>query len=269
MLNPGMFDRMLSKSAERFLYVELCTQYALPPVAAEALMSRISRYVQEIGEDTRSQGQIVVPAVSASEPAGKPIKNCKLVNVTVTLNAPEDAEVFNTDGAVALREHRVLRMVMEAHMQGGLLTQEDLARILAVDISTVKRMFARLRKRGAYLASRGMVKDIGPATSHKVEAVRYYAQNYDLYDIGLKLGNHGLDSIARYIKHFALTAILVDHDASLQQISRILRISENLVCQYVGLYNELNTPENARVLDRIKGAYSLPDLETQKGGTPT
>ena len=28
------------------------------------------------------------------------------------------------------------------------LTQEDLARILAVDISTVKRMFARLRKRG-------------------------------------------------------------------------------------------------------------------------
>ena len=91
MLNFGMLDRLLTKSAEQFLFVELCTQYALPPVAAEALMSQINRYVQERSENVRASGQILVPAVSVTEPAGKPIKNCKLVNVAITVDLARGA----------------------------------------------------------------------------------------------------------------------------------------------------------------------------------
>jgi hypothetical protein len=221
----------------------------------------------ERAQDTRSAGQIIVPAVSVVEPAGKPLKCCKLVNVSVTVNAPQDIEVFDKYGAVALRQHRMLRMLLEAYAQGGLLSQEDLARILAVDLTTVKRMFSRLRNQGANLPSRGMVKDIGRATSHKVEAIRYYVRDYDLYDVGQKLGNHGLDSIARYIRHFALVAILSDRGASVDQISRIVRISEGLACEYLALYGELNTADHAAVLARIKGHFWLPEeTASQKGG---
>ncbi len=269
MSKSSVYDRMCAKSAEQSLLVELCTQYALPPVAAEALLRRINRYVDEKDISIRASGQVVLPAVSVSEPAGKPIRSCKLTDVTLTVDGPEDVRIFHEQGAVALRQHRVLRMLAEAHFQGGLLSQEDLARLLAVDISTIKRIFARLRKSDVRLPSRGQIKDIGRATSHKVEAIRNYVHNFDLAEVGLRLGNHGLESIARYIRHFALVAVLSDKEVPVIQICRVCRISESLVREYTSLYRELDTPENQTVLERIKGLYSNAEdgiLPEKKGG---
>jgi len=265
MSDSNVLDRMLAKSAEQSLLVELCTQYALSPVAAEAMLRRINQHVEERACSIRAPGQIVMPAVSIGEPAGKPVRCCKLIDATITIDSPEDVSIFHEQGPVALRKHRVFRMLTEAHFQGGLLSQEDLARLLSVDISTIKRIFAAFRADGVRLPSRGQIKDIGRTTSHKGEAIRNYVHNFDLSDIGLRLGNHGLESIARYIRHFALVAVLLDKGVPVHQICRVCRLSQSVVEEYIAIYTELNIPENSRVLERIKGLYS-PNRSPHKKG---
>lgn len=86
--------------------------------------------------------------VSADEPAGKPIKDCRLVPVNLTLYRRTDRKIKANLGIPALREYLAAKLSEEAHHQGGLLSQADLAEILIVDESTVKGIVKRTKARG-------------------------------------------------------------------------------------------------------------------------
>ena len=68
-----------------------------------------------------------------------------------------------------------MRISAEAREQGGLLTQEDLAKILMCDVRTIRRDIADLRKTDIVVPTRGTIKDIGPGVSHRalLENERY------------------------------------------------------------------------------------------------
>jgi hypothetical protein len=257
MIGQATVDRLNDKTAQRALVLELQQGYDLSPIEAEVLVERIEQYVDEHFGADRSEGQIVYHAVAVDEPPGKPVAACRKVPVRLTVMAAEDSQALQ-EGPQFLRQARVQRLMYEALHQGGVLVQEDLACILGFSLSTVKRIFAHFREGGTPLPSRGEIQDIGRASSHKVAVVRRYVQDYSLSDISLRLGKHGLASMARYLRHFALVIILHDRGLTVSQIRAVSGMSEGLVREYVRLYQELDVPEHQRTLQRLKSLVRTP-----------
>lgn len=184
--------------------------------------------------------------------------------VHLTLLAEGDAQVWATDGPEALRRLRVHRLIYEALMQGGALSQEDLACLLGVCPKTIKRIFALFRQQGQRLPSRGEIQDMGAGVSHKIPVIRKYVQDLSFSRISQHLGKHGIYSMTRYLRHFALVMILEDRGLTPAQMQSVIGISENLIQQYQNLYVELSVPENLRTLERLQRAVFHPSLERKQ-----
>lgn len=261
MLKNEAAGRLLEKTSLHDIQVELHQDYALSPVEALVLARRVLELVDERMGMARQPGQVTYMAIAFDEPPGKPLRLCRRVPVHLTLLADEDGQVWAKDGPIALRQIRVHRLTYEALMQGGALSQEDLACLLNVSLKTIKRIFAFYRNDDQRLPSRGEIQDMGRGVSHKLPIIRKYIQDLSFSRISLELGRHGIASMARYLRHFALVMILEDRGLAPAQMQSIINISENLIDQYRSLYAELNVPEHTRTLGRLKGTILRPTVE--------
>ena len=106
-----------------------------------------------------------------------------------------------------MRRHCILRLTEEAREQGGLLSQEDLARLLHCDVRTVRRDVAAFREKGIIVATRGQQKDIGPGVSHRGVAIRHWIEGADPTEVARRI-NHSLAATERYIQAFARVVYL-------------------------------------------------------------
>lgn len=256
-------QRLIEKSSLQAIQVELQQGYNLSPVEAHVLARRVQELVDEQTGFARQPGQITYQAIAIDEPPGKPLNLCRRVPVHLTTFAEGDAEVWATEGPVALRHLRVHRLTYEALMQGGALSQEDLACVLGISLKTIKRIFAFYREQGQRLLSRGEIQDMGRGVSHKVPVVRKYVQDLSFSWISLELGKHGIASMTRYLRHFALVMVLEDRRLTVEQMQSVIGISKNLIEQYRDLYRELNVPEHARTLERMKGMILSPPTKPE------
>lgn len=252
--------RLSEKSWLHALQVELQHGYSLSPVEAEVLAQRVQQMVDERSGNDRATGQVTYQAIALSEPAGKPLAQCRKVAVQLTVLADSDAEVLAQNGSETLRRLRVHRLVTEAQLQGGALVQEDLALLLGLSLKSIKRIFAYYRAQGQRLLSRGELCDIGAGVSHKVPVIRKYVQDLSLPDIAQQLGHHGLQSMTRYLRHFALVMVLEDRGLTPEQMRSVIGISVSLIEQYRHLYRELQGPAHERALERLKGIAFCPPL---------
>ena len=147
-------------------------------------------------------GQMVWTAVDIAEPAGKPIRLCQFKRIVIThINASEDAEVRRSYGPSAKRRQQILRMSVEAKDQGALLTQEDLSVILDTDVRTIRRDIQRLREQNICVPTRGQQKDIGPAVTHRVQAITMFLSEMEPVEIARAI-KHSLTAVERYIDTF-------------------------------------------------------------------
>ena len=252
MRNHSVVARLSEKTPLHAMEVELQKGYSLSPIEALVLARRVQQLVEEQTGQHRQPGQITYQAIAVDEPAGKALKDCRKVPVHLSVIADGDARVQASKGVIALRQLRVRRLVYEALFQDGALSQEDLACILGVSLKSIKRIFAYYRQQGEPLPSRGEIRDMGRGVSHKVPVIRKYVQGCSFSRISLDLGKHGVDSMSRYLRHFALVMILEERDLTPGQMHSVIGISENLIQQYRALYIELNVPEYARMLKRLK-----------------
>jgi len=263
MINHQAANRLAEKTTLHSIQVELQAGYSLSPVEAQALARRVQQLVDEQTGLARAQGQITYQAIGVDEPPGKPLKQCQKVPVHLTVVAEEDGQVWAREGAEALRRLRVHRLTYEALMQGGALSQEDSACILGVSRKTIQRISGFFRREEQPLPSRGEVQDMGRGVSHKIPVIRKYVQDLSLSHISLVLGKHGISSMARYLRHFALVMILEDRGLNPAQMQSVIGISEHLIGQYRELYAELNVPEHARTLERLKRIVFRPPADPE------
>lgn len=284
MNNHSAASRLVEKSILHAIQVELQQGYNLSPVEAMVLAQRLQEMVDEQTGWRRQRGQITYQAIDISEPPGKPLSLCRKVPVHLTLMGEEDGTLWASEGPVAVRRVRVHRLVYEALMQGGGLSQEDLACLLGVSLKTIKRIFAWYRDQDERLPSRGEIQDMGRGVSHKIPIIQKYVQDLSFSHISQHLGKHGVPSMVRYLRHFALVMILEERELTPEQMQSIIGISANLIQQYRSLYHELKVPEYARALERIRrsvfhrnkergsesAAESVPPSRTkaEKGGLP-
>jgi DNA-binding MarR family transcriptional regulator len=201
-------SRQKSKSPIHSTAGRLSSEAGLSQAQVRVAIEILSDHLEAFYSEARDPGQITHTAVSAEEPAGKPIKDCKIVSVRLTVSHEADVELIEKHGSVELRMARIYRLCCEARDQGGLLSYEDLRVLLGIDISTVGDLVKRLRDRGLVVPTRGAVKDIGPEPSHKRIVAELLARGFSTSQIR-SMTKHSEGAIGRYQHQFALVLYLL------------------------------------------------------------
>jgi DNA-directed RNA polymerase specialized sigma24 family protein len=197
-------------------------------------------YFREPGTAPLQSGQLRYECLRADQPAGRPLAQCRQTSVVLTLLDSDDAKV---NGAEALRRHRLARLAEQAREQGGLLTQEDLAQLLACDVRTIRRDIQRLKTdSGVVVPTRGQQKDIGPTVTHKGVAVRHWLDGKEPQEVARAI-NHSLHAVERYLQHFSRVVFLAGLGFSALQIAFTIGISSATVKTYLDLYGQFKTSE--------------------------
>lgn len=178
-----------------------CSKFEASVISAKALeIFNLGPYGDEA---SFLPGQMSWRAIDATEPPGKPLRDCKYHTIRLTVHAlAEDSEVLQNYGRSAKRGQQMARMCEEAFVQGTLLTQEDLATLLDCDVRTIRSDQKHFQeKHGILLATRGNKCDIGPGITHREKAIRLFIEGLESLAIARRL-QHSLKAVERYINSY-------------------------------------------------------------------
>jgi len=241
---------------EQMFRLRLINGFNFAPIIADAVVELGKDFFQN-NDSGICNGQILYLAVSAEEGPGKSILDSKHVEVILTLDVPDDMDVYEKFGLSAYRQHVLLRITQEARDQNALLTIKDLVKLLKSSYSTIKRDIKYFREKGFYVPLRGIVKDIGPS-SHKSKIVELYLKGYTSTEIQ-RSTRHSLQSIERYIKDFSRVSILTKREESIDNIRLIVGISERLVKEYQELFIKYKDGDHKQRVEELVDNLTVYD----------
>ncbi|MCL5998256.1 MAG: DUF1670 domain-containing protein [Chloroflexi bacterium] len=222
-------------------------------------------------------GQVRVIVASFHAPFGPPLDDTDLVEVTLTLDAgAEDVAVRERDGLAGLRRGRILRLVDEALEQGGVLTHEDLAKVLNVDTRTIRRDVRSLKAAGHLLHTRGPLKGVGRGQTHKVRIIALWLDR-ESYDRMARWVHHTPQAIQRYVDTFLRIVMLRRTGTPVEEIAFLTHSSVKLVNDYLAVYEAARqqparAQKLAEELARVSGGSGSngcaekPQKQGKKGG---
>jgi Protein of unknown function (DUF1670) len=214
----------------------------ISPWEAQVLVDLIEEvYFSELNQNTLKPGQIKYHCIAAEEGPGKPLKDCKMLSVVLTLFDERDKGDFsadnNKDKSLELRRRRLVRIAEEAKEQGGYLTQEDLAELLMCDIRTIRRDIKNLKNIGIILPTRGQQKDIGPGVSHRAIAIRLWLEGKEPVAIAQHI-KHSIEAVENYLQKFKRVAFLRGKQFNDFEIALTVGISVYATEVFSQLYEE-------------------------------
>jgi biotin operon repressor len=266
----SLYDRSLEKTSEQVFINSLRKEYELSPAESAGILELAK--VCLFGKLPQTLGRLKFLCASKKAKHGKPLSEQEMVRVTLTLDdGVEDLEVLKTQGFKSLRQKKVLRLTDDAYGQGGLLTQEDLARLLQVSSRTIRSDISELISDGNTIHTRGFDHDIGRGLSHKTRIVDLYLSGY-AYATIMRQTRHGAHSIKRYVSTFGRLLLLLNHDITdLSELSRLLNQSERLTEEYLVLFNKHKKGDKwprvyVELLDQLKALYPAKKKSANYGG---
>lgn len=254
-----MNDMYVMKSGmtkEQMFRLRLINGFNFAPIVADAIVDLSKDFFQNDNSGI-CNGQILYLAISNEEGPGKSILDSKHIKVILTLDSPEDMDVYEKFGLSAYRQHILLRIAQEARDQNALLTIKDLVKLLKSSYSTIKRDLKHFREKDLYVPLRGIVKDIGPS-SHKSKIVELYLKGYTPTEIQ-RLTRHSLQSIERYIKDFSRVSILTKREESIDNIRLIVGISERLIKEYQELFMKYRDGDHRKRIEELTDNITVYD----------
>lgn len=265
--------RLATKTLDQALLTQLQQQFGHPPFESRAILEVVKEtYLGQLcTPSTLKPGQMVVLAIKANEPPGKPLKECQFVPIVVTVHTPEDDQLRQGAGrrsVAQVRRVQVERMAWEAVAQETYLTVEDLAyRILNCGPRTIEEDLAYFRRQDKEIPLRGQQLDMGRGVTHKVQAVRLFMERKTFTQIQRRI-NHSYRAIQRYVEDFVAVAVMTTAGQTVFEISFLRRISPALVREYQALYDTYNTDAYrerlAEVIAQFRSGGQASEIE--KGG---
>jgi hypothetical protein len=202
------------------------------------LLALIEQFYRYHDQSFLKPGQMVWHAVPIDEypKKGKSIAQTKLKPVVLDMITDDDIEGLKTPiSAHELKLKKIERLTLQAYDQGALLSQLDLAVLLALKTQTVGeclREFQNLYNR--LLPTRGNIQLIGGGQTHKRPIIALHLKGYLVPTICQKT-NHSQESVERYIRDFESVRLLATKFDDTHVISRIIRLSPSVVKQYLDL----------------------------------
>lgn len=179
----------------------------------------------------------------------------------------DDLNILRDQGSEALRQLKVLRLTEEAYFQGGLLTQEDLGRLLQVSSRTIRKDMQALQRDGNTIHTRGNDQDIGPGVSHKTHIIDLYLSGMTYHEI-MRKTRHSAHSIKRYVSTFGRLLIMLNKGVTeISEISRLLVCSERLTREYLELFNKYKQGDHwpAVYIDLMDQLHVMYPSKKKKG----
>lgn len=246
-MDTNILKRNQHKTSEGELYYELINLYELSPKMSESIIESSKRCL--IRDNVLKEGQLELSVISLEERSGKFIENMKKCRVVLTLdNGIEDRTLRQEFGRIYLRQVRIERITEEAIEQQGILSQEDLGRILSCTVRTMQRDISEIKSRGIEIITRGVLHNIGRGQTHKVKIISLYLEGKTFSEIKLST-HHSVGAIKRYIQDFQKVLMSLHHKVTdSDSISNVTGLSITLVKQYKDLISESNKEKNKKTM---------------------
>lgn len=264
--NQSLYDRSLEKTPEQLFIKSLRREYELSPAESQGILELAKSCL--FGEVPQILGKQKFLCASRRAKHGRALSEQEKVEVELTLDGGiEDLDVLRLEGSKALRQLKLLRITEEAYWQGGLLTQEDIGRLLHVSSRTIREDIRELQKDGNLVHTRGNEHDIGRGISHKSRIIELYLKGYT-YDEIIRKSRHSAHSIKRYVSSFGRLLLIKHHGIeNISEISRLLNQSERLTKEYLELYEKHKQGEHwpkvyIELLEQLQALYP----SKKKGG---
>jgi Protein of unknown function (DUF1670) len=252
-MDTNITKRNQHKTSEGEFDYELQNLYELSPKMRESIIETAKRCL--IRDNILKEGQLELSVISIEERSGKFIEKMEKRRVVLTLdNGTEDRILKQEFGRIRLRQARIERLAEEAIEQQGILSQEDLGRILNCTVRTIQRDISEIKSKGIEVITRGVLHNIGRGQTHKVKIISLYLEGRTFSEIKLKT-HHSVGAIKRYIQDFQKVLMSKHHgirDAG--SISNVTGLSITLVNQYLDLIEQSikDRHKNAMMKDMIK-----------------
>jgi biotin operon repressor len=239
-------------------------------VSRELLNTAKEMLVGGVPSSAVRPGQVRLVVASLKAPFGPPLEETDKVEVTLTVDAgAEDARVKARQGIESLRQGRILRLTEEALEQGGVLTQEDLARALGVHRRTIVRGVKALKAAGHLIQTRGFVKGVGRGQTHKVRIIELWLDR-EGYDKIARWMRHSPQAIKRYVSTFLRVVVLHRQGTPVEEIAFLTQASARLVKEYLEVYEAAKAePHRREKLEKELARVSVrqkPSCEGEKKG---
>jgi hypothetical protein len=263
--------RLDSKTLDARFLNEIRSGLNCSPFEAEAVLEVVKEVYSPFLDEQSVKappGKVTLIAISADEPAGKPVVDCEKQSVCLTIHrGPEDDRILQEQGAAGFRQARILDLCQEALSQGALLTREDLAyRVFFVSTRTITRDVNVLRQINpdVMIPLRSTVHDIGPVLTHRTKIVRLALEGKTMTQI-CQIMKHSPKAVNNYLSTFARCVHLKHKNMQVGQIGFLLRRGKALVQQYLDIITECESDKNM--------SYHLDELirlgTCSKGGKKT
>lgn len=245
-----VFDRGQIKSSEGEFVWELENSYELSPKLSSLILQTAKECL--LREYELREGQIEVTVIGIEEKAGKIIERMEKKKVRLTIdNGIEDQEVKKEYGRINLRQIKIERITEEALAQGGVLSQEDLAKYLSCTVRTIQRDIKQIKEKEIEVVTRGNLHNIGRGQTHKVKIIGMLLDGMTYSEIKLRT-KHSVGAIKRYIGSFTKVVMAQSRGILKQKdISSVTGLSETIVKQYLELLKEIRKDQIRR--ENLKG----------------
>ena len=171
-----------------------------------------------------------------------------MVPVILDLSTPADIDARIDRAKPADRVlAKSLRLCRQAHKQGGVLSNCDLAELLSRDSSAIGSLIAdHERKTNCVIPRRATIHDVGTGVTHKRIICRKRHIEGKQTHIIAKETCHTKESVDRYLAMFSRVRQCRLEGLSLQKTAYTLDCSPKLVEQYIAIDNEILQQEGGK-----------------------
>jgi hypothetical protein len=210
-------------------------------LCAEMILQFLGQHLRP--PDSIGHGQVLWLAISSHDPPsrGRRLAGTHLVPVVLDLVTAEDvhARLDRQRPGQRLRT-QALRLCHQAHRQGALLSNCDLAILLnATDGEIAAQLGEHERQTGSLVPRRATLHDVGTCLTHKrLICWKRYAEGKDPHLIARET-YHSLEAVDRYLAQFDRVRYCCSLGMETKDIAYTLNCSPRLVEEYLHIHREL------------------------------
>jgi hypothetical protein len=228
------------------------------PWVVNLLVDRLLQIVAQyqVARENLQPGQVLWPAIALDESPGyrKPVYATRQVPVILTLANQEDvADLRQGVKWNEILRRALVRVLREAHSQGGVLTTADLSVLFHRSHSWVADMIRQYEQEtGEVVPRRGNVHDMGRTVTHKRIICRKAYLEGKTTDVIARETSHSPEAVDHYLLDFArVYYALVLRGMSVEEVTFAIQRPRSLVEEYVKLIVEFGL-HNQQLAERIQ-----------------
>jgi hypothetical protein len=206
-------------------------------LCAEMILEVVYEHMRSL--EHVKHGQALWMAVSVANPPRhkQRIIDTELVPVLLDVSTADDVqERIDRKSSSQRLMHRAVRLCEQAHRQGGLLSNCDLAELLNVDDSRIAAVITEHeRQKGELVPRRATLHDVGTGLTHKrIICWKRYAEGKEPHVVARET-YHSLEAVDRYLGQYDRVRHCRLQGMTLEQTAHTLACSVGLVKEYLAI----------------------------------